>query len=59
MKFGFDWPYYRLAVSEKKMFGYYGHIHVHVYSPGVGADNPPGVKIFHKTLIFCPFAYSQ
>ena len=28
-----------LAVSEKKMFQYYGHIHV--YSPGAGADNPP------------------
>ena len=34
-----------LAVSEKKMFEYYGHIHV--YSPGTGADNPPGAKIFH------------
>ena len=41
MKFGFDWP---VAVSEKKMFEYYGHIHV--YSPGAGADNPPGAKIF-------------
>ena len=34
-----------LAVSEKKMFEYYGHIHV--YSPGAGADNPPAAKIFH------------
>ena len=37
MKFGFD------LVSEKKVFEYYGHIHV--YSPGAGADNPPGAKI--------------
>ena len=42
IKFGFDWP----AVSEKKMFEYYGHIHV--YSPGAGADNPLGPKYFHK-----------
>ena len=36
MKFGFDWP----TVSREKMFHYYGNIHV--YSPGAGADNPPG-----------------
>ena len=34
IKFGFDWP----SGLEKKIFKYYGHIHV--YSPGVGADNP-------------------
>ena len=34
------------AVSEKKMFEYYGH--THVYSPGAGADNPLGPKYFHK-----------
>ena len=28
------------------MFEYYGHIHV--YSPGAGADNPLGPKYFHK-----------
>ena len=33
------------AVSEK-LFQYYGHIHV--YSPGAGADNPLGPKYFHK-----------
>ena len=33
-----------LAVSEKKMFEYYDHIHV--YSPGPGADNPWGQNIF-------------
>ena len=33
------------AVSGEKMFHYYGNIHV--YSPGAGADNPPGAKIFH------------
>ena len=31
------------AVSEK-MFEYYGQIHV--YSPGAGADNPLGSKLF-------------
>ena len=39
IKFGFDWP----TVLEKKMFEYFGHIHV--YRPGTGADNPPGPKI--------------
>ena len=34
------------AVSEKKLFEYYGHIHV--YSPREGADNPLGQKYFHK-----------
>ena len=35
------------AVSEKRVFENNGHIHV--YSPGSGADNPPtpGVKCFH------------
>ena len=28
------------------MFEYFGHIHV--YSPGAGADNPLGPKYFHK-----------
>ena len=28
------------------MFEYYGH--THVYSPGTGADNPLGLKYFHK-----------
>ena len=42
MKFGFDWQ----AVSEKKMFEYYDHIHV--YSPRAGADNPMSPKYFHK-----------
>ena len=28
------------------MFEYYGHIHV--YSPGAGADNPLGPKYFHE-----------
>ena len=30
----------------KKMFDYFGHIHV--YSPGAGADNPLGPNYFHK-----------
>ena len=34
VKFGFDYQ----AVSEKKMFEYYDNIHV--YCPGVGADEP-------------------
>ena len=35
------------AVSEKQLHENNGHIHV--YSPGAGADNPPtpGVKYFH------------
>ena len=33
------------AFSEK-MFEYYGHIHV--YSPGAGADNPLGPNYFRK-----------
>ena len=41
-KFGFDGR----AVSEKNMFEFYGHIHV--YSPGAGADNPLGPKYFLK-----------
>ena len=47
IKFGFDWP----AVSEEKMFQYYGHIHV--YSPEAGADNPLGQKYFlkHKSSV--------
>ena len=34
------------GVLGKKMFKYFGHIHV--YSPGAGADNPLGPKYFHK-----------
>ena len=34
------------AISEKKMFEYYSDIHVHVNSPGVGADNPLRTKCF-------------
>ena len=34
------------AVSEKKMFENNGHIHV--YSPGAGADNHLGSKSFSK-----------
>ena len=29
----------RQGVSEK-MFDYYGHMHVYIYSPGAGANNP-------------------
>ena len=32
------------AVSEQKMFDNNGYIHV--YSPGTGAETPPGVKFF-------------
>ena len=54
MKFGFDWP----AVSEKKVFEYYGHIHV--YSPGAGADNPQGLKFSSNInlLSICLFPVS-
>ena len=34
-----------LAVSVEKMFENGGHIHV--YSPGTGADNPMGSNLFH------------
>ena len=33
------------AISEKKMFDNNGYIHV--YSPGIGADNPLGSNSFH------------
>ena len=36
MKFGFDWP----SDSEKKIFEYYGNMHV--YCPGEGAELPLG-----------------
>ena len=41
MKFGFDWPsgFSGEDVSLLWKFVY--------YSPGAGADNPPGAKIFH------------
>ena len=32
--------------NSNQMFEYHGHIHV--YSPGAGADNPLGPKYFHK-----------
>ena len=40
-----------IGLAEKKMFQYYGHIHV--YSPGAGADNPLGPKYFvkHKSSV--------
>ena len=38
-------PHKGKAVLEK-MFEYFGHIHV--YSPGAGADNHLGPKYFHK-----------
>ena len=50
IKFGFDC----LAVSEEKMFEYYGDIHV--YCPGVGAYEPLG-SIFSESLIFSPTAH--
>ena len=34
------------AISEKKIFEYFGH--THVYSPGAGADYSLGPKYFHK-----------
>ena len=34
------------AVLDKKIFQVYGHIHV--YSPGARADNPLGLKYYHK-----------
>ena len=33
---------------EKKVFENNGHMHVHVYSPGAGADNPLGYICFHN-----------
>ena len=47
IKFGF--------VSEEKMFEYYGNIHV--YCPGVGADEPLGSIFFSESLIFSPTAH--
>ena len=37
------------------MFDYYGNIHV--YCPGVGAYEPPGVKSFSESLIFSHVAH--
>ena len=36
------------------MFEYYGDIHV--YCPGVGADEPLGSNFFSESLIFSPTA---
>ena len=49
-------PYIGMAaVSEEKMFEYYGNIHV--YCPGVGADEPLGSNFFRIINIqsYCPF----
>ena len=43
-----------LAVSVEKMFENGGHIQV--YSPGAGADNPPGVKFFSLTVLFSQYS---
>ena len=45
IKLGFDLALTGQAVSEK-MFEYYGHIHVQVYSPGSEADNPLSTFFF-------------
>ena len=37
------------------MFEYYGNIHV--YCPGVGADEPLGSNFFSESLIFSPTAH--
>ena len=42
------------AVSGGKIFEYYGNIHI--YCPGVGADEPLG-SIFLESLIFSPTAH--
>ena len=47
---------FRQAVSEEKMFEYYGNIHV--YCPGVGADEPLGSTFFFRIIniqSYCPF----
>ena len=50
IKFGFDLP-----SGLEKMFEYYGNIHV--YCPGVGADEPLGSIFFSESLIFSPTAH--
>ena len=53
IKFRFDWPSgFR---GEEKMFEYYGDIHV--YCPGVGADEPLVPIFFSESLIFSPTAH--
>ena len=48
------------AVSEKKIFENNGHMHV--YSPGAGADNHLGLIYFHyqyysfNTVLCCKFS---
>ena len=49
IKFGFDW----LSVSEKKMFENNGHIHV--YSPGAGADKP--LESINKSSVSASFSH--
>ena len=39
------------AISEEKIFEYYGNIHVRVYCPGLGADEPLG-SFFSESLMF-------
>ena len=43
------------AVSKEKRFEYYGNIHV--YCPGVGADEPLVLFVFKESLIFSPIAH--
>ena len=47
------------AVSEKKMFEYYGDIHVYI-APGQGQATPRGQKFFINIniLSICPFPAS-
>ena len=49
MKFGFDLP-----SVEKKIFENGGHLHV--YSPGAGADNPLG-SFFTLTNLFSQLSF--
>ena len=39
------------VVSKTKMFE--NNSHIHVYSPGAGADNPWGSNLFQKCIFFC------
>ena len=50
MKFGIDWP---RGFREEELFENAGHIHV--YSPGAGADNPLG-SFFSLSVFFSQFS---
>ena len=52
MKFRIDWPS-GFREEDVKNNG-----HIHVYSPGAGADNPLGSKIFINSIIQSIYSFA-